>query len=248
MIGKHMAAAIQRTGDIIGETGQKIALTKWQEEQDALKRQEERAELDARLEAQLERERIREEGRQVRHEDNLIAEETAESGRQARHEESLAAAKERTLLSIKGRKDLAAGRTESLTLKDELSSLQRQIDTDTDYLGSQGALVLDDAQKAEIQQRIEANRTKLESLRKQGRGPSKAEGLVGAALGDTRYDAGLVGGGQGALRGQQTGGDKPAAGGDNGGVKRISSQEEYDALPSGAIYIDPDDGKPYRKP
>jgi hypothetical protein len=33
-----------------------------------------------------------------------------------------------------------------------------------------------------------------------------------------------------------------------GQYQQINSQSEYDALPSGAVYIDPDDGKPYRKP
>lgn len=32
------------------------------------------------------------------------------------------------------------------------------------------------------------------------------------------------------------------------GPASISTQAQYDALPSGALYVDPDDGKTYRKP
>lgn len=32
------------------------------------------------------------------------------------------------------------------------------------------------------------------------------------------------------------------------GPRLISTQAQYDALPSGALYVDPDDGKTYRKP
>lgn len=34
----------------------------------------------------------------------------------------------------------------------------------------------------------------------------------------------------------------------NGGIATPQTQQDFDALPSGAIYIDPDDGKQYRKP
>lgn len=45
---------------------------------------------------------------------------------------------------------------------------------------------------------------------------------------------------------QGDGGEMPAQG--EADPKVINTQAEYDALPSGAVYIDPDDGKPYRKP
>lgn len=45
-----------------------------------------------------------------------------------------------------------------------------------------------------------------------------------------------------SMFGEKDGGDK------GGDVATPTTQEEFDALPSGAMYIDPDDGKRYRKP
>ncbi len=47
---------------------------------------------------------------------------------------------------------------------------------------------------------------------------------------------------------RRTGEIVPAAAPAKSGVAQPQSQEEYDALPSGALFVDPDDGQTYRKP
>lgn len=56
-----------------------------------------------------------------------------------------------------------------------------------------------------------------------------------------------VGGTQAAF-GQQFAPNGVPVGDSGGQAARPTSDAEFDALPSAALYIDPDDGKPYRKP
>lgn len=246
MIGKHMAAAIQKTGDIIGETGQKLSLLEYERQEKEKERLRAEAELDQKLNAQIERERLVEEGRQSRFEQGIEAKnaqlEFSAETRAQLQSENIAAAKERTLARIRSSEEQGglnrANRIEAAEKRagadsfkpgEEARLIQSQIKAKIDYLGSNAAFAMKEEDKAKVNDEIATLQAKLDKVHGQF---SNIDTPKPVDLG-IDYKKGLVGQGMGAKR------DKPAATGDNASTKPIT-REEYSALPSGARYLAPD--------
>lgn len=234
-IGKHTAAAIQNVGGIIGGAMEKKATIELQEEETRRKealRQQERAEDREWQEKKLDA--------------SMQVSAAKDAATQQRHEESLAAAKERNLQNIASREKIAADKAGSGS---EYKPGQRLDDIRSDIRREQEKLTniysLQPGEADTIKAKLAALEAEYTKVYREATGKEDPK-----VPGDIRFDKGLVGSqlvgdGEGALRPAQ--GDKSSAKGDNS-PRKINTQEEYDALPKGAIYIDPDDGKKYRKP
>lgn len=249
MIGKHMSAAIQKTGDLIGATGQKLALTKYEQEEQTRReaekeriRQQERAEDRAwegeKLDRQLTVRKEMAEARQAADTAKTIA---LESGRERRHAESLAAQKENALARIAANKEIAGMRGDS----SNTISLSRQIgiiENDIKNLeGRASQFGIDPAESEKIRAEIESLQAEKQDLLAQGvsnRNPKPAAASAPSEESPATGSKGLIGSGMGALRP----GDTSAKTGDNAPVK-VSTQAEWEALEPGTIYIAPDGQK-----
>lgn len=259
MIGKHLAASIQKTGDLFGETGRALAITDYEAEQKEKQRIAEQEALDRKLEAAYEKQKLVEGGKQQRHEENLEFKGAAEEGRQQRHEESLAAAKERTLATIKDRQSrhketLAAKDGDSLKTKDKLVRLQADINSRRELLGSTGAIRMKPEEKKGIEaeiQRLENEKQSIwnDALEEEGNSqrPESKKQFRWDRI--SREEESRPGGSSGIVGGQM-GASTPGGGGapspSSNAVPTVNSKAERDALAPGTLYLAPD-GSPHVK-
>lgn len=229
MIGKHMAAAIQKTGDLFGQTGQKIALTKYEQEEQmrreaekerirAEERAEDRAWQEQKLEASTAATQARIESQERRHQENIAA-------AKERQLEAIRAQNDRAELDRQSRESIASARLErgenaELTPKQKIDVLRREVE-DIETRLSEDAYTLSDEQRADLERRAARLRGELSKDVERLTG---TETKIPNAVGDIRFDKGLIGQGLGAMRAPES--DKPTPKSDNQGVR---TQEQFDA-------------------